>query len=82
MALALAVMIALTETVNGPTTASNPVPIKVGTAVIEDCAVTTALDTAVLIAFAVLVAAAETVDAPLPISCPVALCERVELIVV
>ena len=33
MALALAVMIALTETVNGPTTASNPVPIKVGTAV-------------------------------------------------
>ena len=56
--------------------------LKVGTAVIEDCAVTTALDTAVLIAFAVLVAVTAAVDTPLPISCPVALCELVALIIV
>ena len=75
-------MIALTDIVNGPITASKPLPIKVGTAVIEDCAVTTALDTAVLIAFAVLVAVTAAVDTPLPIICPVALCELVALITV
>ena len=43
-------MMASTDMVNGPTTASAPVPMKVGMAVMDACAVIVASDTVFLIA--------------------------------